>query len=49
LSYRADSILVQLSEEEFERGLVAMGRYAATFAEKTPVVEPVDFFVFRSI
>lgn len=48
LSYRADSILVQLSKEEFERGLDTMGRYAATFAKNTPVIEPVDFFVFRS-
>jgi ubiquinone/menaquinone biosynthesis C-methylase UbiE len=49
LSHLADSVLVQLAQEEFVRGLDAMGRYAAGFAKKKPVTEPVDFFVFRSI
>ena len=49
LGYRADSILVQLSDREFEQGLDAIRRYAATAPPKETVVEPVDFFVFRLI
>jgi ubiquinone/menaquinone biosynthesis C-methylase UbiE len=48
LALRADSILVQLRDSEFQRGLDALREYAAT-AAPGPVVEPVDFFVFRAI
>ena len=48
LVHRADSILVQLSDSEFEKGLRALRRYATT-AAPVPVVEPVDFFVFRKV
>ncbi len=45
VSYRADSILTQLPDEEFDAGLKALRAYAAT--RHDAVVEPVDFFVFR--
>ena len=47
LAHRADSILVQLSEPDFNRGLSAVSSFAMT-APAGPVVEPVDFFVFRA-
>jgi hypothetical protein len=47
LAFRADSILTQLTDEEFASGLAAVKRYAAGQARDEPVVEPVDFFVFR--
>jgi ubiquinone/menaquinone biosynthesis C-methylase UbiE len=46
LGHRADSILVQLSDSEFERGLQALSGFAIK-GPAGPVVEPVDFFVFR--
>lgn len=48
LALRADSILAQLNDSEFQRGLDALREYAET-AAVGPVVEPVDFFVFRAI
>ncbi len=45
LSHRADSVLVQLSQEEFELGLESVQSYARVHAD--PVIEWVDFFVFR--
>jgi ubiquinone/menaquinone biosynthesis C-methylase UbiE len=48
LSLRADSILAQLSDSEFQMGLGALREYATT-APPGAVVEPVDFFVFRAI
>jgi len=45
LAFRADSILVQLSDREFQAGLVALREHAAT-ASQEPVIELVDFFVF---
>jgi ubiquinone/menaquinone biosynthesis C-methylase UbiE len=49
VAHRADSILAQLSDQEFEEGLAALSEYAATAPRTSPVVELVDFFVFRSI
>ena len=49
LAYRADSILVQLSDREFEDGLEALRRHAKTAPSNEPVTEPVDFFVFRPV
>ena len=49
LAFRADSILVQLSDQEFEKGLAAARRYATAAPPVEPVSELVDFFVFRSI
>ncbi|MGO9606336.1 MAG: class I SAM-dependent methyltransferase [Candidatus Binataceae bacterium] len=47
LAYRADSILVQLSEADFRRGLASLREYSVT-APKGAVVELVDFFAFRA-
>ncbi len=47
LSHRADSVLVQLSDEEFYLGLESVRRYATGRAQANPVIELVDFFVFR--
>ena len=47
LSHRADSALVRLSDEEFEFGLESVRRYATGRAQADPVIELVDFFVFR--
>ncbi len=48
IAYRADSILVQLANQEFEDGLAALREHAKT-APHEPVREPVDFFVFRPV
>ena len=42
IEQRADSVLVQLSHEEFESGLASMRAHASD----GPVVEPIDFFAF---
>jgi ubiquinone/menaquinone biosynthesis C-methylase UbiE len=44
---RADSILIQLGEDEFANGLDALRAYAAEPARSGPVIEPVDLFAFR--
>jgi SAM-dependent methyltransferase len=48
LAFRADSILAQLSDREFEVGLATLREHAATVPQDEPVIELVDFFVFRS-
>jgi SAM-dependent methyltransferase len=48
LVHRADSILVQLSDSEFEQGLQALRSYVQN-APTGSVGEPVDFFVFRAV
>jgi ubiquinone/menaquinone biosynthesis C-methylase UbiE len=47
IAYRADSILAQLTDSEFEQGLRNLRRYAVLQPPSRPVIEPVDFFVFR--
>jgi ubiquinone/menaquinone biosynthesis C-methylase UbiE len=47
VSLRADSILVQLDDAAFARGVAALTAYAATMPPDEPVIEPVDFFVFQ--
>lgn len=47
LAFRLDSILVQLSDQEFEQGLAALREYAPARPPQERVTEPVDFFVFR--
>jgi ubiquinone/menaquinone biosynthesis C-methylase UbiE len=42
IELRADSVIVQLSQEEFESGLASMRAHAS----EGPVVEPIDFFAF---
>lgn len=49
LAYRADSILVQLSDREFDDGLAALREHAKTAPPDEPVMESVDFFVFTPI
>jgi SAM-dependent methyltransferase len=49
LAFRADSILVQLSDRAFEDGLAALRAHARIAPPDERVVEPVDFFVFRPI
>lgn len=41
-----DSVLATLSAEEFAQGLAELRRVAVTDGER-PVIEPIDFFVFR--
>jgi ubiquinone/menaquinone biosynthesis C-methylase UbiE len=48
-AYRADSILAQLTDAEFEAGLAALRRYAEGQPAGEPVIEPVDFFAFRRV
>jgi ubiquinone/menaquinone biosynthesis C-methylase UbiE len=48
LAHKADSILVQLPDHEFEEGLTALRKHALDAKSVDPVVEPVDFFVFRT-
>jgi ubiquinone/menaquinone biosynthesis C-methylase UbiE len=47
VAVRADSILVQLSDSIFASGLADLRRFAATRPDTEPVIEPVDYFVFR--
>jgi SAM-dependent methyltransferase len=44
---RAISILAQLSDGEFEDGLAALRQHAATAPLNGPVIELMDFYVFR--
>jgi ubiquinone/menaquinone biosynthesis C-methylase UbiE len=46
ISYRADSVLAQLSDDEFSAGLENLRGYAQERNEDGPVVELIDFFVF---
>jgi hypothetical protein len=48
LAYRADSILIQMPDDEFEEGLTALRKHALNAKGTDPVVEPVDFFVLRT-
>jgi ubiquinone/menaquinone biosynthesis C-methylase UbiE len=47
VALRADSILIQLSEDEFAEGLAALRTYAASGSARGAVVEPTDLFAFR--
>lgn len=47
LAHRADSILAQLTDHEFVEGLTALRDHACTAPPGEPVIEPIDFFVFR--
>jgi ubiquinone/menaquinone biosynthesis C-methylase UbiE len=46
ISHRADSMLVQIPDTEFEEGMRLLRGHAATRPAGEPVVESVDFFVF---
>ena len=47
IANRADSIFVQLTDQEFEGGLAALREYAATADPNEAVIEPIDLFVFQ--
>ena len=47
IALRADSILVQLSDEEFVAGLADLSAHAASQPTGQPVIEPVDLLAFR--
>jgi ubiquinone/menaquinone biosynthesis C-methylase UbiE len=47
IAHRADSILAQLSDEEFAEGLAALRSHARAVPAAERVIEPVDFFIFR--
>jgi ubiquinone/menaquinone biosynthesis C-methylase UbiE len=49
LEHRADSVLVQLRDSEFQEGLAAVKRHAQSHTGDGPVTELVDFFVFRRL
>jgi ubiquinone/menaquinone biosynthesis C-methylase UbiE len=46
IAHRADSILAQLSDDEFNEGLAALRKHAASAPQHEAVVELVDFFSF---
>jgi ubiquinone/menaquinone biosynthesis C-methylase UbiE len=45
LAAGGDSVLAQLSRHDFDNGLAAARRHAATADGRQPVVEPIDLFV----
>ncbi len=47
LSQRADSFLARISDDEFDAGIAALRDYARYADPGQPVIEDVDFFVFR--
>jgi SAM-dependent methyltransferase len=47
VALRADSILVQLDEDEFAEGLASLRTYAAGRSANAPVIEPVDLLAYR--
>jgi ubiquinone/menaquinone biosynthesis C-methylase UbiE len=47
LTTRSDSVLARLSDEDFERGIVAIRRHAAAGPSEA-VVEPIDLLVFAT-
>ncbi|HEY5070563.1 MAG TPA: methyltransferase domain-containing protein [Caulobacteraceae bacterium] len=46
--HRASSILIQVSDSEFADGMALLRNFAAGRPANEPVVEMVDFFVFRA-
>ena len=48
LAAGGDSVLAQLSQQDFDDGLAAVRRHAATTDGRRPVVEPIDLFVLGS-
>jgi ubiquinone/menaquinone biosynthesis C-methylase UbiE len=47
LATRTDSVLARLTAHDFDRGMAEVRQHALRAAE--PVVEPIDFFVFRRV
>jgi len=48
LAAGGDSVLARLSRQDFDDGLEAVRRHAATANGRQPVVEPIDLFVLRN-
>jgi ubiquinone/menaquinone biosynthesis C-methylase UbiE len=48
ISLRADSILIQLEDQEFAAGLEKLRAYATAHPERQPVIEPTDLLGFRA-
>jgi hypothetical protein len=46
IAHRADSALIQLSDDDFNEGLAALRRHAASAPPDEAVIELVDFFCF---
>ena len=46
LAANADSVLAQLTQQDFDAGITALRSYAHT--NNGPIVEPIDILVFRS-
>jgi ubiquinone/menaquinone biosynthesis C-methylase UbiE len=46
LAAGSDSVLAQLSQDEFHRGILAVRDYASR-VNNEPITEPIDLFVFR--
>jgi SAM-dependent methyltransferase len=49
ISLRADSILIQLEDQEFVAGLETLCAYAAAHPDRGPVIEPTDLLAFRAV
>lgn len=49
ISLRADSILIQLEDQEFAAGLEELRAYARAHPERQSVTEPTDLLTFRSV
>lgn len=47
VALKADSILIQLTEDEFAEGLAALRTHAAQQSASAAVIEPVDLFAFQ--
>jgi ubiquinone/menaquinone biosynthesis C-methylase UbiE len=47
IALRVDSVMARLSDEEFADGLTALRKHAETAPMDEPVIEMIDFFVFR--
>lgn len=48
-SHRADSILTQISDDEFKNGLRMLQDYARASEGNGPVIEPIDILVFEKL
>jgi ubiquinone/menaquinone biosynthesis C-methylase UbiE len=48
-AHRADSILAQLSDDEFLSGMALLKQHVASRLPQDPVIEPIDFFVFSRL
>ena len=49
ISLRADSILIQLDDQEFATGLEELRAYATAHPEPQPVIELTDLLAFRAV